>query len=196
MTRSIARAAYVEGVPSALVRQWLLLTLLPTKPRRVDTATLEDRLRSRGLRVHRRTIQRDLVELASVFPIVADERSKPYGWRWADGQDLVSALFTRDPSVGSLPELPLRLRVSPEQATAVSLALRGRREVRGEVREVPVVGGSEIQALVEDGEGLRRWLLGFADVAEVASPTALRHEITDMAKRALALHDGGRRAPS
>jgi len=58
--------------------------MLPRPPRRIDTAAIEARLRERGILVHRRTIQRDLVELAEVFPIVSDERNKPYGWRWAD----------------------------------------------------------------------------------------------------------------
>jgi predicted DNA-binding transcriptional regulator YafY len=187
------RGRYAQWVPSALIRQWLLLTLLPTRPRRVDTAALEERLRSRGHRVHRRTIQRDLIDLATVFPIIADERTKPYGWRWADGADLVGALFARDPAAGALPPLALRLRVPPEQATSVSLALRSRRETRGEVRVVPVLGASEILAHVEDGDGLRRWLLGFADLAEVVSPPELRRDIAEMAKRAAKLHDGARR---
>ena len=34
---------------------------------------------------HRRTIQRDLVDLAHLFPIAVNERSKPYTWRWKDG---------------------------------------------------------------------------------------------------------------
>lgn len=66
--------------------------LLPKGPRRIDTATLEERLRERGFDVHRRTIQRDLVELAGVFPIVSDERTKPYGWRWADDAELRCAI--------------------------------------------------------------------------------------------------------
>lgn len=77
---------------STIIRQWHLLTLLPQAPRRIDTATLEALLRARGFAAHRRTIQRDLVELASVFPIVADERSKPYGWCWAEGASLFAAV--------------------------------------------------------------------------------------------------------
>ena len=58
--------------------------MLPKPPQKIDTARLVAKLRERGVVAHRRTIQRDLLELATVFPIVADERSKPYGWRWAD----------------------------------------------------------------------------------------------------------------
>jgi predicted DNA-binding transcriptional regulator YafY len=32
--------------------------------------------------VSKRTIERDLVALSGLFPLVADEREKPYGWSW------------------------------------------------------------------------------------------------------------------
>ena len=73
-----------EGMSSAIVRQWWILSMLPVRPRRIDTGVIEAGLRSRGIDVHRRTIQRDLLDLAEVFPIVADDRAKPFGWRWAD----------------------------------------------------------------------------------------------------------------
>lgn len=69
---------------ATILRQWMILIVLPRPPRRIDTASIESRLRERGIEVHRRTIQRDLLELAEIFPIVADERAKPYGWRWSD----------------------------------------------------------------------------------------------------------------
>ena len=84
-----SRATQDNAVGSAIVRQWHLLTLLPRGPGRIDTTTLEKRLRARGVVVHQRTIQRDLVELARVFPLVSDERAKPYAWGWADDAELV-----------------------------------------------------------------------------------------------------------
>ncbi len=89
---------------ATIVRQWLILTMLPRRPRRIDTGTLERKLRERGIVVHRRTIQRDLLELAQVFPIVADERAKPFGWRWSD-----DAVF--------IGELPVLLPVPPPTPT-------------------------------------------------------------------------------
>lgn len=80
-----------------------MLTLLPRAPRRIDTATLAEGLRARGLEVHRRTIQRDLIELSAVFPIVSDDRSKPYGWRWAQDADLRCALPGLPVAVGGDP---------------------------------------------------------------------------------------------
>jgi len=77
---------------SAIVRQWLILSMLPQRPRRIDTSAIESRLRARGIDVHRRTIQRDLIELAEAFPIVADERAKPFGWRWSDDATFLGQL--------------------------------------------------------------------------------------------------------
>jgi len=67
-----------------LYRQWLLLSLLPTYPQKTDCATLEGKLREAGCKVGRRTIQRDLMTLATLgfFPIVYDDKSIPYGWSW------------------------------------------------------------------------------------------------------------------
>lgn len=70
---------------STLLRQWHILKLLPPAPRRIDVARLEELLRDQGIVAHRRTIQRDLVWLARLFPIVVNERSRPYTWRWKDG---------------------------------------------------------------------------------------------------------------
>lgn len=167
---------------SAIVRQWHLLTLLPMGPRRIDAATLEEMLRSRGLHVHRRTIQRDLIELGAVFPIVSDDRSRPYGWRWADDAELRCPIpaFPRTPS--SVPEVELRLSVSEAALRAVLAGLRG------SVAGVRVAGGTEVRALVGDGSSLRRWLFGFGDALEVLAPADLRSALAEKAARTVAVY--------
>jgi predicted DNA-binding transcriptional regulator YafY len=70
-----------------LERQWLILSRLPRSPRKVDAAWLEAELREMGVVVHRRSIQRDLIALSRMFPLVCDEASKPYGWSWATDAD-------------------------------------------------------------------------------------------------------------
>ena len=65
-----------------LLRQWTLLQLVPRAPRKVDTATLKRQLAERGYEVGQRSLQRDLLALALVFPLLCDDRSKPYGWSW------------------------------------------------------------------------------------------------------------------
>jgi predicted DNA-binding transcriptional regulator YafY len=173
-----------------MLRQWHLLTLLPKGPRRVDTATLEEKLRARGLDVHRRTIQRDLVELAGVFPLVSDERSKPYGWRWADDAELLCAIPALPGARHDAVEVELLLLVRPAAARAVSEGLRG---PEGHGREVLVVArdlGVEIRARVADGCALRRWLFGFADAVEVLAPAEIREELAQKAARTTAIYVG------
>ncbi len=174
---------------STIVRQWHLLTLLPKGPRRVDTATLEAHLRARGLEVHRRTIQRDLVELAAVFPIVSDERSKPYGWRWADHVDGLCAI----PATAALdaPEIDLVLRVRAGAVETVTERLRSP-AVRAKDLEVTARTSDGdicvVKASVPDGSSLRRWLFDLADVAVVVSPAHVRAELAARAKRIAAAY--------
>jgi predicted DNA-binding transcriptional regulator YafY len=68
---------------STSYRQWLTLRMIPRHPRKIDTATIEDRLKSQGFNVHRRTIQRDLESFSETFPLLCDDRDKPYGWSWS-----------------------------------------------------------------------------------------------------------------
>jgi predicted DNA-binding transcriptional regulator YafY len=174
-------------VCSTIVRQWHLLTLLPKGPRRIDSRGLVERLRARGLDVHRRTIQRDLVELASVFPIVSDETTKPYGWRWADDAELLCAIPAL-PGAGDaarVPEIDLVLRVRTVAVRAVSEGLRG---PEGQARTVHVEpdrspGSAELRARLPDTCALRRWLFGFADALEVIEPAHLRSELAEKAAR-------------
>lgn len=107
-----------SGMSSAIVRQWMILSMLPTRPRRIDTGAIAAGLSARGVDVNRRTIQRDLIELADVFPIVADERAKPFGWRWADDAAFVGQL----PQPRNAVTVEIRLRVA-RAAIATVLAL-------------------------------------------------------------------------
>ena len=64
----------------ALLRQWKMLQLLPSRYPK-DAKTLRDELEVEGFKVDLRTVQRDLKELAEVFPLTAKE-GKPISWRW------------------------------------------------------------------------------------------------------------------
>lgn len=66
----------------SLLRQWNMLRLLPRSPAKVTARELCDRLGSADFPVTKRTVERDLNELAAVFPLVVDTREKPYGWSW------------------------------------------------------------------------------------------------------------------
>lgn len=71
----------------AFFRYLLLLREIPPAPEHIDTATLARRLDERGIRVTRRTIQRDLERLSLSLPLTCNDTSKPYGWAWQESGD-------------------------------------------------------------------------------------------------------------
>jgi predicted DNA-binding transcriptional regulator YafY len=68
--------------PETLLRQWQTLRMIPRSPAKVTATELCANLKNDGFTVGKRTIERDLQSLSTIFPIVSDERSKPYGWSW------------------------------------------------------------------------------------------------------------------
>lgn len=70
----------------ALARQWELLRLLPTRPPGMTALELATRLQDNGFAVSKRTIERDLSELSSLFGIACNDKGMPYGWYWMNGE--------------------------------------------------------------------------------------------------------------
>ncbi|MCC7112648.1 MAG: WYL domain-containing protein [Deltaproteobacteria bacterium] len=77
--RATKRRTTDDEVARTLYRQWALLQRIPRAPRKVSSSQLLDALEARGMKTTLRTIQRDLIKLASVFPLDADEH-RPQGW--------------------------------------------------------------------------------------------------------------------
>jgi len=65
-----------------LMRQWQMLRLIPRHPSKISTSALKQRLADDGFNTTPRTLQRDLVRLSSVYPLLCDDRDKPFGWSW------------------------------------------------------------------------------------------------------------------
>lgn len=63
-------------------RQWHMLRLVPRYPHKITVQAIQSALAVQGFDTTERTIQRDLVELSRAFPLVVDERAKPFGWSW------------------------------------------------------------------------------------------------------------------
>jgi predicted DNA-binding transcriptional regulator YafY len=86
-----------------LLRQWKMLRLIPRFPRKIEVGALMAQLEAAGYQVTRRTLQRDLNDLSSVFPLQSDTRNTPYGWSWSadaptfdlPGMDAPAALTLR-----------------------------------------------------------------------------------------------------
>lgn len=151
--------------------------------------TLEARLFASGVAVHRRTIQRDLVELAKVFPLVSVGEEKPYRWRWSDDARFLCSIPILDAPDEPGAEISLRLRVDRSAARYVVEGLRGR---AGGARDVTCVNKdrshAEVLARVVDACTLRRWLLGFGDSVEVLAPGDVRADLGAAAARIAERH--------
>ncbi len=66
----------------ALYRHWVMLQSIPRFPRKTTVQKLNETLEVNGFETTDRTIQRDLIKLSSIFPLVSDDRDKPFGWSW------------------------------------------------------------------------------------------------------------------
>lgn len=66
----------------ALLRQWHMFGMVPRAPTRISAKELCERLCDADFPVTKRTVERDLKELSQVFPIVVNNRDKPFGWSW------------------------------------------------------------------------------------------------------------------
>lgn len=76
---------------STLIRQWEMLRLLPKGSGGpwIKASDIASRLNDAGYDISVRTVQRDLKELSTIFPIdLNDKNPRDYGWRWMKGAHL------------------------------------------------------------------------------------------------------------
>lgn len=59
-----------------------MLRLLPRYPRKETAGHLQELLANEGYLTTKRSVERDLMTLSESFPVMLDEREKPYGWSW------------------------------------------------------------------------------------------------------------------
>ena len=87
------------------LRQWAMLKRIPQHPRQITAREIFEHLESEGFEVTKRTVERDLLSLSEIFPLLSNERSRPYGWSW-----------NKDAAAFALPTM------SPLQALTLELA--------------------------------------------------------------------------
>jgi predicted DNA-binding transcriptional regulator YafY len=73
---------FMPNNQDTLFRHWHMLRLIPRYPSKITAGQVQHSLSSQGFEVSVRTLQRDLQELSQIFPLVVDEREKPFGWSW------------------------------------------------------------------------------------------------------------------
>ena len=59
-----------------------MLRAIPSHPQTITAPALLTTLRGKGFEASRRTIERDLHELSTRFPLTVDDSCKPYRWSW------------------------------------------------------------------------------------------------------------------
>lgn len=78
----------MSDLKDTLLRQLALLRLIPEAPRYTSTAILHEKLQERGFIVNLRSVQRDLVRLSVMFPLVSEEKGGRNAWSFAEGASL------------------------------------------------------------------------------------------------------------
>ncbi|XID74200.1 helix-turn-helix transcriptional regulator [Alkanindiges sp. WGS2144] len=73
---------------NSLYRQWQILSKLPTG-KWIGTRQLQEQLQREGIDISIRTIQRDLNQIATRFPIESNKET-PQGWRWQEDAPIQS----------------------------------------------------------------------------------------------------------
>lgn len=163
-----------------LNRQWLLLQRVPRYPHKVTAGQLTEQLHAEGHDVTKRTVERDLLALSEVFPLVSDERVKPFGWSWQKdapqfsmpGMSPLQAMVLELARTHLQPLLPAHLLepLKPYfvQANATLKQTLGKRGVNEWIRRVTVVQPSQpllppkvdekVVAVVHEAVALRRQL--------------------------------------
>lgn len=73
---------------TTISRQWEMLKLLPNRAPGLTAAELHQQLEEAGHRTTKRTVERDLNELSSLFPLHCNDKGTPYGWYWQPGRSI------------------------------------------------------------------------------------------------------------
>lgn len=135
----------------ALARQWEMLKKLPCRGPGITAGELASYLREeKQFEVSKRTVERDLIELAATFGIRCNDSSMPYGWHWLPGKqcdftsidlaDAMSLVLAGDVLAKLLPS-PMLTALQPKFALARSklAAVETHRYARwaDKVRHVP-----------------------------------------------------------
>jgi predicted DNA-binding transcriptional regulator YafY len=66
------------------LRKVFILTLLPREPIGVSVRNLQKQLSDRGFEIHQRSLQRDLLELSTHFPLISTKTGGKHLWGWSE----------------------------------------------------------------------------------------------------------------
>ncbi len=64
-------------------RHWEMLRQIPRYPLQITAGGLTQHLKLNGYEVTKRTVERDLDYLSLIFPLMANDETRPYQWSWS-----------------------------------------------------------------------------------------------------------------
>ncbi|CAM3974673.1 Transcriptional regulator [Pseudomonas reidholzensis] len=170
-----------------IARQWQLLKLLPNRHPGLSTSQLQFALTEAGQKASKRTVERDLNELATLFPLQCNSKGMPYGWYWQPGLSLGEAQKLQPGDFATA--APIVLSAWVDQGLALHLA---EQPLSADMRLEPQAdGGATLEATVDDNRALMGWLLSHAGAIRVHAPEVLRNAMLEQLRQSLALHDEG-----
>ncbi|MDM3890079.1 WYL domain-containing protein [Pseudomonas juntendi] len=168
-----------------IARQWQLLKLLPGRHPGVSSTQLQRALSGVGHTTSKRTVERDLVELAALFPLQCNSKGMPYGWYWQPGLSLEQAHQLQPDALCPAAQVELRAWVDDALARRLEqapLSADMQLTAQGD-------GGAVLVATVDDNRALMSWLLSQAGAICVQAPKALRLAMLAQLRESLALHE-------
>ncbi|QNL87441.1 Uncharacterized protein PPKH_2027 [Pseudomonas putida] len=170
-----------------IARQWQLLKLLPDRHPGMSTAQLQMALACAGYKTSKRTVERDLNELAALFPVHCNNKGMPYGWYWQPGLSFAQAQRLQPDALTPAQKIELRAWVDD------GLARRLQEQPLSDDMRLAAqdTGGATLDATVDDSRALMGWLLSQAASIRIQAPETLRAALLAQLRQSLALHEGG-----
>ncbi|MDZ5603811.1 WYL domain-containing protein [Pseudomonas sp. RP23018S] len=170
-----------------IARQWQLLKLLPTQHPGTTSTHLHRALSEAGHSTSKRTIERDLNELSTLFPLRCNDKGTPFGWYLLPelGLQGLEPETLADPRQDSAaPRLELYLWVNAALASQLRDApLSPDMHLRSDEN-----GGAHLWATLAEDANLMAWLLAHAGALRIKRPHALRTAMLERLQQGLALN--------
>ncbi|HEN8707452.1 TPA: WYL domain-containing protein [Pseudomonas putida] len=169
-----------------IARQWQLLKLLPGRHPGMSSTQLQAALTTVGHTTSKRTVERDLVELAALFPLQCNSKGMPYGWYWQPGLSLGEAQQLQPEALAPPTHVVLYAWVDDALARRLEQS-----PLSVDMQLTPQAGGgAALVATVDDNRALMGWLLSQAGSIRIQAPQALRAAMIEQLRQSLALHEG------
>lgn len=164
------------------LRQWHMLQMIPYHPDSICSSDLLNHLTKKGFAITMRTLQRDLTKLSGPFPLVCNDRSRPFKWSWMSDSDHVephkSVASAEQTSVQSSPRSKQSVRFKGLFSNPNGLCIESS-HLSGDIHIEPQPNGSVLLTTeCFERPDLIAWLASFGDRLEIIEPARFRTSVS------------------